>query len=55
MLQSDRFVHHGNSPLPPFPSGAIYEEDASTDEVRAASTGALLDEKERLVLTRSIL
>lgn len=53
VMHSDRFVPHGHSPLAPFPSGVLDEENAI--DVRAASTGGMVDEKEPLVLTTMTL
>lgn len=56
VLNNDRSAHHGNSPLPPFPSEMMSECNAvSKADVRAASTGGILDEKEPLVLASVFL
>lgn len=51
VLQSDRFIARGSSPLAPFPGKQMNEENRVDSDVRAASTGALIDEKEPLVLS----
>jgi hypothetical protein len=55
VLQNDRSGPHRSNHLAPFPSEMLEGEDyeAITD-IRAASTGALLDEKEPLVSTHPL-